>query len=199
MALWKPIPGETRIDDISGLKIKSIRLRSELNLFEAENVRKAIAKYLAAKPGKRQTRFDLSWALRLHKQMFGDVWKWAGEIRATDLSIGIPWHQCEISLHGLLQDLRLWESSGMDFVEQAVMLHHRAVYIHPFINGNGRWSRLLANIWLRLHDHPVTNWPEARVGTSSIVREEYLNALRHADNGDYDSLIELQRRYTQTA
>jgi hypothetical protein len=47
-------------------------------------------------------------------------------------------------LHDLACDLAYWQKHWPDTLEQAVHLHHRAVQIHPFPNGNGRWSRLLA-------------------------------------------------------
>lgn len=44
-------------------------------------------------------------------------------------------------------------------IATAAEFHHRAVWVHPFEDGNGRWARLLANIWLMQHDQPVTIWP----------------------------------------
>lgn len=78
MPLWHHVPGGTPIDDLSGLKVKGITRRKELNEVEAENIRKAVVKYFAAPPTPKVAPFDLSWALRLHREMFGDVWKWAG-------------------------------------------------------------------------------------------------------------------------
>jgi Fic family protein len=97
-------------------------------------------------------------------------------------------------------NLAYWEEhETMALLEQAVMLHHNAVRIHPFENGNGRWARLLANIWLKLHDHPITAWPETRVGQQSTIRAEYLEAIRRADDGEYDNLRELHRRFTPSS
>ena len=91
-----------------------------------------------------------------------------------------------------------WGNSGMDLIEQAAMLHHKAVQIHPFENGNGRWARLLANIWLKLHDAPVTRWPDSEISSgASFIREDYLNAIKAADNYDYKLLIELHKQYTE--
>ena len=154
---FAPIPGETPIDDISGLKVKSVTTRPELNEVEAENIRKAFVKYLAAKPPRRVARFDLPWVLRLHHEMFGDVWTWAGKVRTTGTNIGVPPEQIQIQLKSLLDDLAFWEEQETELMEQAVMLHHRAVQIHPFKNGNGRWARLLANIWLKMHDNPTAD------------------------------------------
>lgn len=74
MTDWATLPGETPIDDISRLKVKFITTRSELNKVEAENIRKAVVKYLAAKPTPRMAPFDVAWVLQLHREMFGDVW-----------------------------------------------------------------------------------------------------------------------------
>ncbi len=199
MTDWATLPGETPIDDISGLKVKFITTRSELNKVEAENIRKAVVKYLAAKPTPRMAPFDVAWVLQVHREMFGDVWTWAGRVRGSVTNIGVATRQIEVSLTSLLRDLAFWEQEGEDRLKQAVMLHHRAVQIHPFLSGNGRWARLLANIRLRLLDHQLTEWPEATIGTESVIRAEYLAAIRTADNGDYDALWDLHRRFTADA
>lgn len=54
----------------------------------------------------------------------------------------------------------------------------RGVAIHPFLNGNGRWARMLANIWLKRNGHPITEWPEATISFKSVIRDEYLAAIR---------------------
>jgi fido (protein-threonine AMPylation protein) len=127
--------------------------------------------------------------------MFADVWKWGGKFRTFDVDLGITWQGIESGLEVLLQNLPAWEEGGMDVIEQAARLHHRAVQIHPFPNGNGRWYRMLANVWLKLHRPTYTEWPEGNIGTQSLIRNQYLNALRSADNGDIGSLVELHRRY----
>ncbi len=99
--------------------------------------------------------------------------------------MGVTWHQVEAELQNLINDLEDWEKNWPDVLEQAVFLHHRAVYIHPFMNGNGRWARMLANIWLRLHDQQVTHWPEEAIGAVSPIRSEYLSAIKSADIGDF--------------
>jgi Fic-DOC domain mobile mystery protein B len=189
------MPGETPID-VSGLKRKGINTRAELNEAEADNIRKAVVKYLAAKPSRRSAPFTLSWAKRLHKQMFGDVWKWAGEFRQENLNLGCDWHQVPMQLQALLDDLAFWEAQRDSLLEQAARLHHRAVSIHPFPNGNGRWARMLANIWLKRHGHAITEWPEATIGSKSVVRDDYLAAIRAADLGDERPLLALHQRFT---
>lgn len=193
-----PIPGQTPLDDISGLRIKSIRTQADLNAAEAENIRKAALKYLASRPSKRSAKFDVPWTKRLHTEMFGDVWSWAGDFRSCLLNMGSEPHQIAVDMHTLLDDLHAWPDYGMPLIEQATRLHHRAVQIHPFLNGNGRWSRLLANIWLKLHGHELVKWPETTIGTNSTIRDDYLAGVRAADEGDYRPLIALHEQYSGT-
>jgi Fic-DOC domain mobile mystery protein B len=188
-------PGQTPLPESSGLKIK-IWTMAELHQAEEENVHKVTVRYFGKRLTNRKAPFDLSWVKKLHREMFGDVWKWAGEFRTGDLNLGIKWHQIETSTQCLLDDLSSWAGYNVDRIEQATRLHHRAVQIHPFANGNGRWSRMLANIWLRLHKHPITRWPTDLHGAASTIRKEYIAALKLADEGHLDSLIELHRRYT---
>ena len=193
---WKAIPGETPIDP-SGLLDKSIRTRRQLNEAEGRNIAAAIFQYLIGELSSDDATFDLAWSLKLHREMFGEVWEWAGRTRQTDLNIGVPWQLAETKLYDLLQTVPYWK--GMPLVEQAARLHHGAVAIHPFANGNGRWARMLANIWLKLHGSPPTVWPEAAVGEASVIRDEYLKAVRAADALDFIPLISLHEKYTVAA
>jgi Fic-DOC domain mobile mystery protein B len=189
-------PGKTPIADISGLRIKGITTRSELDVAEAENIRKAMVKYFGKRLTRRTARFDLAWTKRLHKEMFGAVWNWAGEFRTYDLNLGIPWRRIENGLQVLLENLASWDQYGVSLLEQAVKLHYESVSIHPFRDGNGRWSRMLANIWLRVNRHPITEWPVEISGGVSKIRGAYLAAIKRADQGDYAPLLEMHRRYS---
>lgn len=123
--------------------------------------------------------------------------KWAGTTRQSDLNLGAPWHQVETSLFNLTKDLQFWKD--LSLFEQAARLHHRAVATHPFLNGNGRWARMLANIWLKLHGSPPTEWPEEVVGEASVVRSDYIASVKAADAMEYGPLIALHRHYTPEA
>jgi Fic-DOC domain mobile mystery protein B len=196
MALLPPIPGETPIDDLSGLKVKGIRTRRELNRLEAQNILKATEKYFLGRLTAKKAPFDYSWALRLHGEMFGEVWAWAGTLRAYPTNIGVPPQQIEQLLADLLLRLPYWKDEP--WFTQAAMLHHEAVRIHPFINGNGRWSRMLTNIWLRRNGQPPTLWPEATVGAASEIRKTYLGAIKAADEGEYGPLTALHEQFATT-
>jgi len=187
------IIGATPIDDISGLKI-NITTNAELEAAEAENISKAVVKYLAKRPSSKTASFDVKWSLKLHKEMYGNVWNWAGELRQSQPNIGVPVYQVRTDLHNLLEDLIVWKKSGMDLIEQAARLHHRAVFIHPFQNGNGRWSRMLADIWLKQNGGQPIKWP-SQIMKESPIRREYIDAVKKADNGTFNPLIEIFRAY----
>ncbi len=192
---WESIDGETQVDP-SYLKIKSIKTRNDLSRYEAENIRKAIAKYLVARPSSRLAPFNYSWLLKLHGEMFCDVWEWAGQARKVDLTLGISWHKIGEQLGGLVLSIEEFAADQGQLLDQAVTIHYQAVRIHPFHNGNGRWSRLLTNIWLRQHGKSPINWPEAEVGQqASSIRQEYIAAIKAADNYEFEALTELHRRY----
>lgn len=195
MSEWTPIEGETPIDDMSGLKVKGVTTRSGLNTLEARNILQATIQYLASRPTAKQAPFDLAWVKRLHQEMFGDVWTWAGQIRTVELNLGSPAYQIETLLQQLLDDLAYWPEAGVDIIEQATRLHHRAVSIHPFLNGNGRWARMLANIWLARNGSPLVHWP-TDLDHASEYRQAYLHAIRKADDHDYGDLLELHRRFS---
>ncbi len=138
--------------DLSGLKLDKNKTYSanEIYFFEAQNILKASLDYLGGMPNKKSASFDTDFFLKLHKEMFADVWDWAGKIRTVELNFGVKAYQVSSELKKLADDLNFWhENKSFDVIEIAARLHHRAVVIHPFLNGNGRWSRMLANIYLR--------------------------------------------------
>ena len=131
--------------------------------------------------------------------MFEDVWIGAGVVRTHDVNIGVAHYQVVEQLSMLVADLRSWSGFEHPLETQAVWLHHKAVQIHPFENGNGRWARLLSNVWLKLHREPIVSWPDQLFGVASEVRDEYLEAIRAADGGNYDGLTELHHRFQEGA
>jgi Fic-DOC domain mobile mystery protein B len=189
------IKGATYNDDISGLKLDTSKQYTlkDIYKYEAQNTKRATLKYLLDQPSRKIAPFSFEWLLKLHLEMFGDVWDWAGKLRTVELSIGVKAYLVSTELKKLVDDLQYWEENkSFDVVEIASRLHHRAVQIHPFKNGNGRWSRMLANIYLKQNGLQPTKWNEDLLAKENPHRDDYINALKLADNGDYSKLIELQ-------
>lgn len=189
------VKGATYCDDISGLKLDKSKQYTiqEIYLFEAKNITKATLKYLSRAPDKKLASFSFEWILELHREMFGNVLDWAGKLRQIELSIGIKAYLVSTELKKLVDDFEYWDKNKtFDVVEIAARLHHRAVQIHPFKNGNGRWSRMLANIYLKQNGLEATKWNENLLSKDNPHRNDYVKALKMADNGDYSKLIEMQ-------
>jgi Fic-DOC domain mobile mystery protein B len=184
--------GKTPLADSSGLLV-DVYTRDQLNAFEFENVNKAITKYLIRRPTDKMASFTYSWFLQVHREMLGEVWNWAGQIRHSNKTIGIDKAQIRDALKSLENDYHFWMQSGMNHEELSARLHHRLVWIHPFENGNGRWARLITNIHLKKYNLPLVEWPEKSFSDFSGIREKYLKALRDADNQSLQPLIALHQ------
>lgn len=192
----KPIDDATPLDDVSGLKLPKNKVYTlkEIYEYEAKNIAKITIKYLSAPPTKKEAPFSYNWMMSLHEEMFGDVWDWAGKLRKIELSIGIKAYLVPMELKNLCDDIAYWNShKTFDVFERATRIHHRAVQIHPFQNGNGRWSRMLANIYLRQHDKMPVRWQEDLLAKENPKRGEYIKALKKADNGDHRELVGMHR------
>ena len=98
--------------------------------------------------------------------------------------------QIEAQSQKLLDDAIFWLSESIfSTQESAVRLHYRMVVIHPFVNGNGRHARLLADILLFNHDLQQMDWGATSLDSTGTTRERYINALRAADGGDFGPLL----------
>lgn len=132
-------------EEIDGLKITHISTQNELNEFEQLNIETALEWLLSSKP-KLERVLTQKFIKQVHKKMFDQVWKWAGEFRKTDKNIGVPWHQIGFELKYLLNDTQYWITNETYPSEEiALRFKHRLVAIHCFPNGNGRHSRLMAD------------------------------------------------------
>jgi len=67
-------------------------------------------------------------------------------------------------------------------IELAALIHHKMVYVHPFIDGNGRTARLVMNLTLMHEGYPL-------VVVLKNDRGKYYRALSQADNDIYGPLI----------
>ncbi len=193
----EPIDDATPLDDISGLKLPKNRVYTLKYIYEkeAQNIANATIKYLSAPPSKKEAPFSYGWMMDLHKEMFGEVWDWAGKIRKIELSIGIKAYLVPVELKKLCDDIEYWDKNKTyDVFEIATRIHHRAVQIHPFQNGNGRWSRMLANIYLRQNGKMPVKWQEDSLAKENPKRSEYIQALKEADKGSFEGLINLHRK-----
>lgn len=168
------------------LKAKWITTRAELNELETKGI--ADAEIWLLKNKKNILSEDF--IKKLHKKMFGEIWMWAGKFRTTERNIGVAPYQIQPQLRILLDDIKFWiENKTYSEKEIAIRFHHRLVQIHPFPNGNGRISRLMADLLMRYCGQKNLNWGNGNLTEISELRKKYILALQEADNGNYLELL----------
>lgn len=184
--------GQTPLDEEEkeDLRIKSITTQRELDEFEQLNIEKAV-EWTIHTSLKAEKILTEKFIKDLHKKMYGDVWKWAGEFRKTDKNIGINWPLIGIELKNLLDDTNYWiEHKTYSPEEIAIRFKHRMVAIHCFPNGNGRHSRLMADIMMEaVFGKAIFSWHTSNMVKADETRKKYISALKEADNGNMSPLL----------
>ena len=188
--------GQTPLDEeeISGLRIPGIATRGELDEFEQQNIEQAI-QWTLGRSFKAETVFTEDFLNAVPRRMYADVWTWAGKFRETEKNFGVlPW-QIALELKKLLDDALFWHENKIYAPDEiALRFKHRLVSIHCFSNGNGRHSRLMADIIIeKLFKRPVFSWGSANLSKTGDPRAAYLKAIKTADQGDYGLLLEFAR------
>ncbi len=186
------IEGQTPLDpdELDGLKHPHVTTRGELDQLEQANIENGLV-WLS-----RQRSPDIltdGFARKLHKQLLGDVWTWAGSYRLTEKTIGIDPLQISVQLTTLFEDVRYWVvHKTYPPIEAAIRFHHRLVSIHPFANGNGRFSRIMVDALLEdVFDAGPIDWGGGyELQHMNDRRQQYIAALRAADAGDYALLFQ---------
>ncbi len=182
-------------DDANGLIPKNISTRGQLDQFESRNIQQGLL-WAMKTQRKPSDILSLDFCLKLHKQLFDKTWAWAGQFRRYEVNIGnTPPERVMVQLKNCCDDTLAWiEFSAYPLDEIAIRLHHRMVAIHPFPNGNGRHSRIMADLLLKALGQPLFTWGnKANLTLQSKSRMDYLSALRLADKGDLTDLLAYAR------
>lgn len=190
------LEGQTPLDEDEkeALKIKSISTQGELNEFEQLNIEKAVHWLLTSKQ-KPEKVLTEKFIKTLHQKMFGDVWKWAGTYRKTNKNIGVDWTQIPIYLKQLLDDTNFWIANKTYPPDEiAIRFKHRLVSIHCFPNGNGRHSRMMADVIMTIiFGQEFFSWHQSNMVAPDEVRQAYIKALKQADKGHIKPLLDFAK------
>lgn len=181
-------------EEKEGLLLKSITTNGELNELEQLNIEKAIEWIIGLKLKKDRILTE-AFIKTLHKKMLGKMWRWAGEFRKSEKNIGAKWINIPVDLRTLLDDTHFWiENKTFPADEIAIRFKHRLVSIHCFPNGNGRHSRLMADIIIEsIFEETIFSWNQSNMIKANETRAEYIKSIREADKGNIGSLIRFAR------
>lgn len=181
-------------EEKGGLLIKSITTHGELDEHEQLNIEKAIVWLMNQKLTKNKILSE-DFIKALHKKMFDEVWRWAGEFRKSEKNIGVKWVNIRTDLKVLLDDTVFWiENKTYQPDETAIRFKHRLVNIHCFPNGNGRHSRIMADIIIEsVFKEEIFSWSHSNMVKADETRKEYIRSIREGDKGDIKPLIKFAR------
>lgn len=168
-----------------------ITLRHELNEVEQANILEGERWAFS----RDRDVLDESFLRALHKQMFGQIWSWAGDYSGEkNRRIGSDGVMIPIDLRQLLDDTRYWVENRIYSPDEiAVRFHHRLVLIHPFPNGNGRHGRLAADLVVTRLGAPRFTWGRISLIDPGEARNRYVAAQRAADGHDIEPLLAFAR------
>lgn len=184
-------------EELEGLLIPSIGTRAELNAAEQQNVLLGRL-WLDGRRNREQFNDALVW--ELHRQMFGNVWRWAGSQRKTGKNIGVPIERIRPSIRDLLEDVAFQRiGPGTDKRRLCASFHQRLVQIHAFPNGNGRHARLMTDILATQLGVVGPTWGGDDLTSAGESRRRYIEALKQADKGELGPLVKFIWTHYDTA
>jgi Fic-DOC domain mobile mystery protein B len=181
-----PLPIELQ----KGLKLKHIQRVGELDEYEEENIAEGLI-WLQNQTSSCLTH--IFW-LKLHKRLFGKVWDWAGVVRTDELNNPYFHQPSQIwqSFKKLEGDLKFWlQEKSFVLNEISARFHERIETIHPFVNGNGRFGRILIEYFCKQKKFQIPTWGLTYKNDPKKRRDNYISVLENARrNGEYEPLIQ---------
>ncbi|VDM47604.1 unnamed protein product [Toxocara canis] len=130
----------------------------------------------------------------IHRRVLGFVDpEAAGVFRRTQVYVGsftpVPPELVPSEMEELVRWLNDEETFLLDPIEFAAIAHYKFVYIHPFVDGNGRTARLLMNLILMQAGFPPIIIPVEERG-------DYYHSLNAANAGDLRPFIRFIAKQT---
>jgi Fic family protein len=152
------------------------------------------------------TKLSTDMVLDLHKEVFGGVHEEAGRLRDELVAVGrytgehgntsfkikhMPPSHSKKEIGDALGELLAWANleRELPIVIKAGIFHHHFVYIHPFVDGNGRLSRILTALLFIQAGYQINNY-FILDDYYDIDRVQYSDKLHTADSGDKTEWLE---------
>jgi len=168
------------------LRGMTVHGKNILDIIAAQNHPRALRfiSKLATDPKHKITERDIK---EIHAMVMERIISNAGEYRQSDVTVRgagfqpppfyeVPKHMAELTSFVNRNEYELRP------IELAAHIHYHFVWIHPFDDGNGRVARLLMNLILFWNGYPLTP-------IRSVDRKKYLDALKRADQGDFEPFL----------
>ncbi len=179
---WTPSPDNNKLE----LTDKNL-----INEYEAKGI---AAAELFVFELDSETEISTQLLLEIHRIAFSELYDWAGFWRTTSVIVGqiTPPEPAKVLqlMYQFIDNLNFKISNAQnlqDHLDCLTFAHYEFIRIHPFNNGNGRTGRILMNIVaLKFGYKPLELYH--REGDS---RKTYIEAMKFADNGNFEPLMTL--------
>ncbi|HZE87433.1 MAG TPA: Fic family protein [Methylomirabilota bacterium] len=190
---------------LSPLDVTNIILNDQIPVTKSE---KEVKNYFAVLNtiflmAKKKEPLTSDLTKKLHHELMKDIEKKdLGEFRDSGVFVGHrtqteiivkhnpPFHTAK-EIEKALTDIFEWvmgEDPTHPLLKAGIM-HHQFVYIHPFLDGNGRLARILTAYYLLLKNYEVTKF-FILDDYYDIDRQLYSDTLHIADQGDETDWLE---------
>lgn len=174
-----------------------IKRKREMDALEATNLFKvtmwAIQNYSAE---HQFTAHDIQ---QIHQEWLGAIYPWAGEYREVNISKGgfpfamatyIPGLMAEFERDFLAKYTPCNFNNHDEVIEALAITHCELVLIHPFREGNGRTSRLLATLMALQAGLPLLDFS----GIKGKEKQAYFQAVQLSVGRDYEPMKNIFRK-----
>jgi len=171
--------------------LRNITTRREIERIETERLFEVTDQFLDEFDKNR--RFSAEDISEMHRRWLGSVYEWAGKYRQVMMSKGnfmfaapahIPRLMADFEREILVKYTPCTFKSRQNLVIALAIVHTELILIHPFREGNGRVSRLLAILMALQAGLPFLDFS----GFEKERREEYFNAVRYGLDRNYEPM-----------
>lgn len=138
------------------------------------------------------TKFSVKYICDIHRTALKELYTFAGRFRSVNISKGgfvfpagrfIP-DSMRIFEEEILSQLPDHYTSQQALIKDIAKVHGELLFIHPFREGNGRTSRILANLMARKQGYPGLNFKR-------IDFNEYIIAVQQVARKDYSRMEQI--------
>ena len=136
-----------------------------------------------------KTKFTVKYICDIHRTALKELYSFAGHFRSVNISKGgfvfpagrfIP-DNMRIFEDEILSQLPDYYPNQQALIKDIATVHGELLFIHPFREGNGRTSRILANLMARKQGYPGLNFRR-------INFDEYIIAVQQVARKDYSKM-----------
>ncbi|MCX6250896.1 MAG: Fic family protein [Bacteroidetes bacterium] len=195
------VPEEKKTKDPIYYEMGSSVLKNNLGITdpqkaaEEETIGFVKAQVIFTRKLSKKTKFNEKYIQAIHKVAMGHIYPFAGIYRNVNLSkAGHHFLPCTFIPRGMnyleqefLMKLPADYENVSKLIEDIAIVHCELIHIHPFREGNGRTSRIFADL--------MSN----RAGYSSLELDKfrqdnypaYIEALNRGDDKDYSGMIKI--------